>query len=285
MMGIVGVIGAMLVSDSFYHIGGLGIPAMVLYSGAFAWQRIVKHDFRPGFAWAGAILSVLVLLVAITRQIPPNAAWNRNVIAGTIVAMLPAAWSLWENQLVRKWGAVALSLAAIGVTVSRGAYMGSVAAMLILVSEQVRFTRWTWAAFCISAPAALLGLVMLKPTQSIERFYFMRSAVEQWLKASLLFGAGPGQLIVTAPGKSLPDYHAHNAVVSFVSQVGLAGGGILGAALNVARREVGHGWQRWQLATLVAVAVHSLVDDPITWWPTGLIVALVLGSRIDFSRP
>jgi len=279
-MGIVGVMGAMLVSDSFYHICGLGLAAMVLYAGAFAWQRIVKLDWRPGFAGAGACLSALVLLVAITGQVPPDGAWNRNVIAGSLVALLPAAWSFWEIHPVRKWGAIALSLAAIGVTVSRGAYMGSVAAILVLLSEQVRFSQWAWIALGISAPAALLGLVALKPVQSIERLYFIRSAVEQWWQASPLFGAGPGQLLVTTPGKLLPFYHAHNAVVSFVSQVGLAGAGILGSALGVARREIGHGWQRWQLATLAAVAVHSLVDEPLTWWPTGLIAALVLGSRM-----
>jgi hypothetical protein len=277
-MGIVGVLGAMLVSDAFHHIGGLGLPAMVLYAGAFAWQRVVQRDWRPGFAWAGAILSALVLLVVISGRLPPNGAWNRNVIAGTLVALLPAAWSLWSSHPVRKWGAVALSLAAIGATVSRGAYMGSVAAMLVLISEQVRFTRWTWAALGVSAPVALWGLTALRPVQSVERLYFIRSAVEQWWTTSPLFGVGPGQLLVTAPGKSLPDYHAHCAVVSFVSQVGLAGGGVLGAALGAARREIGHGWQRWQLATLAAVAVHSLVDEPLTWWPTGLIVALVMGS-------
>jgi hypothetical protein len=278
-MGIVGVIGAMLVSDSYYHIGGLGIPAMVLYAGAFAWQRIVQHDWRPGFARAGIILSALVLLVGVTGHAPPNMAWNRNVIAGTIVALLPAAWSLWESDPARRWGAVALSLAAVGITVSRGAWMGAAAAMFVLLTEQVRLSQLALIALGISAPAALLGLVALKPVQSIERLYFMRSAVEQWWQASPLFGVGPGQLLVTAPGKSLPDYHAHNAVVSFVSQVGLAGGGILGVALGgVARRVIGHGWQRWQLATLAAVAVHSLVDEPMTWWPTGLIVALVLAG-------
>jgi hypothetical protein len=276
-LGISGVIGAMLVSDSFYHVGGLGLPAMALYAGAFAWQRIVKLDWRPGFAWAGAILSALVLLVAITGQIPPGGAWNRNVIAGILIALLPATWlSLWESQSTLKWGMIALSLLAVGATGSRGAYMGCVAAMLMLLLEHVVFSRWAWIALGISVPAALLGLVALRPVQSIERLYFIRSAVEQWWQTSPLFGVGPGQLLVTAPGKSLPDYHAHDAVVSFVSQVGLAGGGILGAALGVARREIGHGWQRWQLATLAAVAVHSLVDEPLTWWPTGLIVALTL---------
>lgn len=283
--GIVGVIGAMLVSDSFYHIGGLGLPAMVLYAGAFAWQRIVKHDWRPGFAWASIILSALVLLVVITGQIPPAGAWHRNVIAGTIVALLPASWSLWENQPVRKWGAMLFSFLAVCVILSRGAYMGCLVAMLILVSERVRISRWALATLGISAPVALLGLVALRPATSLERLYYIRSAVEQWWQTSPLFGVGPGQLLVTAPGESPPQYHAHDAVVSFVTQVGLAGGGILGAALGVARREIGHGWQRWQLATLAAVAVHSLVDEPLTWWPTGLIVALVLGSRTVITTP
>jgi hypothetical protein len=275
-MGIVGVIGAMLVSDSFHHVGGLGLSAMVLYAGAFAWQRVVKYDWRSGFAGAGVIISILVLLIAVTRQVPPSGAWNRNVMGGIIVALLPATWSLWEIHPVRKWSAVILSLAAIGMTVSRGAYMAAYVAMLMLLAEEIALLKLSCVVIFILTPIVILGLVTLRLNSSIMRLYFIRSAVEQWLKRSLLFGVGPGQLLVTIPGELYPFYHAHDAVVSFVSQVGLVGGGILGAALGVARREVGHGWQRWQLATLAAVAVHSLVDEPLTWWPTGIIVALIL---------
>lgn len=278
-MGFVGVIGAMLVSDAFHNIGGLGLPAFVLYAGAFAWQRIIKHDWRSGLAWSGVIISSLVMLTAVTRNAPPNAMWNRNVIAGTIVAMLPAAWAWWTDKPVVKWIAVWLCLCAIGSTVSRGAYMGAAAAMLVLLTERVNFPRWSWATLGVAAPAAFIGLLALKPVQTMERLSFVRLAVGQWWATSPLFGVGPGQILVTLPGKSLPDYHAHNALVSLMSQVGLAGGGVLGAALGVAQRSIGHGWQRWQLATLAAVAVHSLVDDPVTWWPTGLITALILGSN------
>jgi len=278
-MGLVGVIGAMLVSDAFHNIGGLGLPAFVLYAGAFAWQRTVKHDWRAGLAFSGVIISSLVMLTLITQNAPPNALWNRNVISGTIVMMLPAAWSWWSGQPIVKWAAVGLCLVAVGVTVSRGAMMGSAAAMLVLISERVTLPRWTWAALASSAPVAFLGLMALRPVQSVERIFFVRQAVEQWWATSPLFGVGPGQILVTAPGKSLPDYHAHNAVVSFMSQVGLVGGGVLGAALGVAKGGGGHGWQRWQLAALAAVAVHSLVDDPLTWWTTGLMAALILGSN------
>jgi hypothetical protein len=278
-MGLVGVIGAMLVSDAFHNIGGLGLPAFVLYAGAFAWQRTIKHDWRAGLAWSGVIISSLVMLTFVTHNAPPNAMWNRNVIAGTLAMMLPAAFAQWEHKPVVGWLALWFCMAAICVTLSRGAIMAATVTVFVLMTEHIRFPRWSWITLGIAAPAAFIGLMALKPVQTIERTYFIRQAVEQWWATSPLFGVGPGQIFVTAPGKSLPDYHAHNALVSLMSQVGLAGGGVLSAVLGVSQRRIGRGWQRWQIAALASVAVHSLVDDPLTWWPTGLMVALILGSN------
>jgi hypothetical protein len=275
-MGIVGVIGAMLVSDSFYHIGGLGLSAMVLYAGAFAWQRIVKRNLQNDLSRAGVILAALVLFVVIgwwAGQFPavPSGAWNRNVIAGTL-AVLMASVPTGGRLPTAAMGIIAIAIVATG---SRGGILAGAAALIVNHWSHVK--RF-WIPLSIVSPAAIAGLYLHNPSSALERQLIIRNALEQ-VTTVPLFGVGPGQLLVTSPWVETPYYHAHNAVVSFVSQVGLAGGGILGVALGVARREIGHGWQRWQLATLAAVAVHSLVDEPLTWWPTGLIVALVLGSR------
>lgn len=277
-MGIVGVIGAMLVSDSFYHIGGLGLSAMVLYAGAFAWQRIVKRDWQNDFARAGVILAALVLFVVIgwwAGQFPavPSGAWNRNVTAGTLAVLLASVPTGGRFH----WLVIAVVSTAIIVTGSRGGILAGAAALIVNHWSQVK--RFL-IPLSIASPAVILALYLHDPSSALERPLMIRNAVEQYMATSPLFGVGPGQLLVTSPGSETPYYHAHNAVVSFVSQVGLAGTGILGTALAVARREIGQGWQSWQLATLAAVAVHSLVDEPLTWWPTGLITALVLGSRM-----
>jgi hypothetical protein len=277
-MGIVGVIGAMLVSDSFYHIGGLGLPAIVLYAGAFAWQRIVQRDWQNDFARAGVILAALVLFIVIgwwAGQFPavPSGAWNRNVTAGTLAVLLASVPTGGRFH----WLVIATISIAIIVTGSRGGILAGAAALIVNHWTQVK--RF-WIPLSIASPAAIIGLYLSSPSSAFERLLMIRNAVEQYLAASPLFGVGPGQLLVTTLRVETPYYHAHNAVVSFVSQVGLAGAGILSVALGAARREIGHGWQRWQLATLAAVAVHSLVDEPLTWWPTGLITALVLGSRM-----
>jgi len=36
--------------------------------------------------------------------------------------------------------------------------------------------------------------------------------------------------------------------------------------------------ERWRLATLIVVVAHSLVDDPLTMLPVGVVVAVIVAG-------
>jgi hypothetical protein len=291
---LAGVLAALVISESYQQIGGFGLSAFVLYAGAYAWQRQVNHDWRQAFMLSGSIIAWLVIVIVLSKQIPPNTLWNRNVIAGVLVVCLAGAWSLTAEDR-GSFTFCVLIAAAIVITGSRGAVMGMAAVALVFVTRRVHLARKMWLALAVAGALGLAGLIALKPTQSYERLFFIRDAVQQWRDTSMLYGAGPGLLRVVAPVKSEVDYHAHNSLVSLAAQVGLMGAGVIGLALSTMQRK---GWpvnangqpvtgQRafstWQWATLAGVAAHSLVDDPLTWWPVGLALMLALGGRCVYA--
>lgn len=275
---LIGIGSAMLIGEYYYNPGAYGLRAFALYIAAFAWQRAVKRDWRPDFARAGLALAILTLCVGLAnlRGVPkPQGAWDRNIIAGTLAMLLPCI--LVDGKSI--WWKLPVMAGAIAVTTSRGGILAGLTALTIggvLASpSQSPLVRTGIIVAAIAAPAAIAGLIVLRPIESAVRLFYVQSAIAQWWAASSLFGVGPGHLIIVESSGVIQP-HAHNSVISLLAQFGLIG--IVVAALSCILSRCQLRGQRWQWAALAAMAVHSIVDDPLAWWPTGLMAALICAS-------
>jgi len=270
---LVGVIAAMIVSQSSSDSSRPDITLWVIAAGAFLWQRSIQNDWRPSFARAGMAMAIVVLVVGVGSLcgIPApveSGAWNQNVTAGTLAVLMPSVITSRKGR--SRWIMLAAMAAAIVVTGSRGGILAAMVALIISLRTR-RVLRWA----AIATPVILIALAWysfaFKPIQTYERFLFIREALAQWRQTSLAYGVGPGGLWFILPGHRVADVQAHNSIVTIAAMVGIAGAGIIGAALSNVKRVA---LDNWQLATLAALVVHGLVDDPLTWLPTVLIAAV-----------
>lgn len=269
---IVGIIGAMVVADS-YRAPLAGLALWLVYLGAFALARSVQRDWFGDVARAGVIVAVFAVWLRIVPA--PDGAWNRNVIGAVLVVCLAASFG-WkadpEWHRLRRWGVSLAILVGILATGSRGALVGAfVAACMMLYPRAL-----------VTVPALAGALVMIRQDSSAVRIEYWSKGVRAWLD-NLAFGVGPGQL-------KLPMFtygtfeitHPHNAYIALGAQVGLVGLVVLAAFAAVTARA--RPLCRASLAALAGVAVHSIVDDPLIALPVGLMLCLCLIGHSDASK-
>jgi hypothetical protein len=219
------------------------------------------------------IMAILVLIVAVVwiafGIVVPNGAWGRNVVAGTLAMLTPSVAARRE----RRWIMLATMAAALIATGSRGGLLAAIVALAILFwSKQI--PRWAAIAMPAGIVALVFAMIQIRPATALGRFECWAIAVRQWMQLSPAYGVGPGNLMLLVPsfGTRGFEVHAHNSIVTIAAMVGMVGAGLIAAALaNIKRVQM----NRWQIATLAALAVHSLVDDPLTWLSTLLIAAVV----------
>jgi len=256
---ISGILAALVVSDVYQRVS-FGLSTWVIYAGAYALQRASKSDWSKDFSIAGVLVTGLawVILIGTLDGIEkPATLWHRNELGGILAVLLPAATTLPGRQ---RWIISAFIVAGVLMTTSRGAILGAAVGMAVIVQP--------WAL--VAAPALAAGLALLmRQEAAVMRLVYFSQAIEL-LRSSIMWGVGPG---LQMPEEGI---HAHNTLLTLVTQIGAVGVAIIGSALTVMRRV--H-FERWQLATLAVVATHSLVDDPMCWWPVGVIIGLVLASE------
>ncbi len=278
---LVGVVAAMIISQSSSNPSRPDLSLWVIAAGTFMWQRAIQHDWRPSLARAGLALSLIVLIVAVLalRGIPAPlqyGAWNQNVVAGTLAVLVPSVISRRNRG---KWIVLAAMAVAIIALGSRGGILAAMVAAIVSVRRR-RFPRWA----AIAVPVILIALVWysveFRPIQTGERILFIRGALQQWRQTSVDFGVGPGNLWFMIAGHDTEFVQAHNTIVTIAAMVGIVGGAVIGAALTNMRRVV---VDDWQLATLSALMVHGLVDDPFTWLPT-VIIAAIAAAGVEFEN-
>lgn len=264
---VIGVLAAMAISDVYKSPSIIGLTSWLIYAGAYALQSAIVRDWRPSIANMGVALSALCIVVALATLSgieKPTELWNRNVIGGIMVVTLPAAMTL-----DKRWR-VAVILAGIAVTVSRGAWVAAFVALSVMIQP--------WAL--VIAPVAAVALVAIRPTEATNRLLYWRQGIEAFL-SSPVFGVGQGRLVTAGDGYRGVAVHVHNTLLGILAQVGVVGAIIISSALAVTRRIT---FQRWQWATLAAVAAHSMVDDPLGWWPVGVMVAIIIASQNGVSN-
>lgn len=263
---VIGVLAALVISDVYRTPTGLTLSTWLVYAGAYALQRAIQRDWTRDLAATGVALAALVIVVAVAGISPPAGAWNRNVTGGILLATLAAS-----TQIARRWRIVApiLILAGIGATAGRGALVGALVTVAVMIQP--------WAL--LAAPIAAIALTSMRPYEANTRLLFWIQGIEALTSSP--FGVGVGRLITPGDGRMGVAVHVHNSLLGIVAQVGVIGVAVASATIAIARRAA---MQRWQIATLAGVAAHSMVDDPLCWLPVGVILALVSAKQNGVSN-
>jgi len=281
---MVGVLAAYSISESYHTVSGVGLGTLLVYTGAYWGQMRLRRDWLPDLALAGLVLAGLVLVAAPAGR-PAGGMLNRNMVAGALIALFPAAWVRFGQG--RRLAVIVARVALAGavlVSGSRGAAVGMGLAALGLYGAQMlaivarpRAKALAW----LSAPggvAALAGLVAIRPATVLVRVEWARRVLAHWWATSPVFGLGP---IFRAPldvsiGSLASD--AHSLPLSLLVSAGLAGASVIGLSLAATWSRRWPRYAPWKLATLGAVGVGALFEASHTWWPVGLVAALVLAS-------
>jgi hypothetical protein len=236
--------------------------------------KIDAENLRQAIFWAGAIWLLTWPLVIGNRNI--QAVWPVLFI----ISALPLSSPL-------KWPYVGLLLAEMVFFLgSRGAIVGLAAALAVYYAE-LRRLRAAWLPGLVIATGIVAILAIWRLPTALNRFYYWQRALEVFWHNPLV-GVGPGGIralgLIIEPGGTTLQVHAHNPLITTMAETGLAG---LASVIVSARQfcALKFNFDRWQAAMLAALAVHSLVDEPL-WWPGPLMmVSLILGSvRLNYGR-
>jgi len=256
---VIGVLAALTITDA-YQQTLLGLSLWLVCAAVYATMRAASRDSSRDLVIFGISLSALVLMISIIPHSPEigTTMWNKNSTGGLLAITLPAAFTLagW-----RRIAAMSVIGAGILATVSRGAILGAAAGVAVLIQP--------W--LLLGAPVLVLGLYMLRPYEASLRFLYFAQGLEL-IGSSPIWGVGPRYLIA---GDGYVQPHVHNSLLGMAAQVGLIGMLMITATLSIMRRVI---VERWRLAALVVVAAHSLVDDPLTWLPLGVVVAVIVAG-------
>lgn len=269
-----GVLAAYTISESYHKMGGVGLSTWLIYAGVYFAQGKIRRDWQSDLARAGALLGALVLLAAPAGPFP-GGALNRNMIAGALLAMAPAAWGKISLDSKASLVMAALVMGGIIATGSRGAILSGVIAALFMA----RPWRYLGEGFkWMSAPsvaALFTGLLVMRPQTFVRRLQCAQEVVAAWMAKSPEFGLGPGFRIPLSWGEHA--INAHSVYVTLFAVSGFFGAAIIGlaaAALSKSPKLA-----RWQWGTLVACAAHAIVEENLSWWPVGIVLALALVER------
>jgi len=251
--------GAVAASALYNGVGAVGITRIWVYTLALFFSTIKTNVYpaiwRVGFAW-------------------PFLAWlvveNKNITAAWAMVFFVAGLSRL-GRLAAVYAGVYLGI--LVFMDSRGAVMGAIAAFIIMLGLNRKDTLMILASLLLPA-TALLCLVRTGTT--MIRFYYWQIALDGFLSNPLL-GIGPGEIMVQHSSESIE--HAHNVVATWAAETGALGLAALISAVAVIIKKTN--FQRWQVATLAGLLVHSMVDDML-WWPGLLVLSiLIIGDTHD----
>ena len=253
--------------------------------------------------WSAAVLAALVNLdiypVTVSRLLLGAAAigalglfYGREVFGGLYLAGLlwpgvyllgrAAGWDDSANVLGawsvlflavglrgRKWLYILPHAALLIYLGSRGALLGALAVLIVYLWPVFRYKT------LYPVLPVLAGLMVWRWDNTLVRLHYWASA----LGAVSFFGVGPGGLwarqIITEPGSSLYQIHAHNIFITWLAETGPEGCIIGGVALLLLPRL--H-YQRWQAAIIAGLLAQSMVDEPLFWPGLMIVFAMVLSN-------
>ena len=173
------------------HFQWQGLVSLLMYAMAYAVARAALTD-APAlrkFFWALALAAAIVAAYGLLQQLRLDPVWGvlnkgrifstlgqANVLAAFFVLVLPCigVLAVMGPRLLRALaaGSVVLGLAALGLTLSRGGYLGLLAGLVAMaaviapsVRTSVRFDRRWVRAGALVAVAAIVLLVAIPPAR------------------------------------------------------------------------------------------------------------------------
>jgi hypothetical protein len=264
---IVGVLVALVISNSFHTNGNTGFAPWLVFAGAYGAQRAAWRDWCNDLAAFGMVVSWFMVINVLLGAAPAGVL-NRNYVSLLIVLAAPAMMERWT------WPGWLMAVWAIAVGGSRGALVGLVIGTIVM-SDVPRRIKW------VAIPAVMtagLALISVRPTTVMARLNLMRAAISDWWTTSIAFGLGPGGIAVEGwrVGEQFVSHHAHSMPASILSNVGIVGVVIVVALCSLAARRLHktNSMDRWQWATLASATALAMVEDLAVWWPVGIIICL-----------
>lgn len=285
------------------------------------WPRVGSDTINANMI-AGALVMVLPFPLALLLEAgvsSPGAPSTLPSVAGAVPGF--AAWMLDRRWIRRLWYGVALlsMLAALSLTLSRGAWIaGAVALFVVLVRHWRRLLWLIPIAFSTTGLLAWRGelLALLEALVSGGVVPTLERRIEIWSRALYMIrdfpftgiGVGTFQQVadvlypffLAGPDAEIP--HAHNLLLQVAVDLGLPGLvaflSILvlafWSALDNARSFAGEGDDAlaavaWAgVASLIGMLVHGIVDATtwivgrgafVPWAVIGMLVALRVGRK------
>lgn len=260
---MIGVFGAMAISEAYHRPTGGGIGTWLLYAGLLWGQYVTRRDWISDFAMVGVVVATIVLVAALTAGYPPGGAFNRNMVAAFLAVLAPSVWVRW------KWP-VAIVVLAIVMTGSRGAVLALCVAGLVVAWDRLGRIR----PMVLTLPAMAGGLALIRPATVGARALCMIEVIKQWWSNGALFGLGPNFSMVLSWGEMADN--AHSVPPTLLAQTGVVGMVVICLAIICLARS--QKFERWQLATLAAFATLSIFENVTAWWPVGIVSALSAGA-------
>lgn len=252
--------------SALLHPGPVAGGNVILWLGAAALLVAGQPlPARPGLLGAAWLFPLVWLLAS-------AAGWqdNPNITASFTAVFVLVLLSSHSKAAIIPIAANLLLLAHLG---SRGAMLGLAAGLVVYLWPSLR-QRWL-----LAIPLPLVGLLwLIRPQTAAYRLHYWAST----LAAASPWGVGPGGIwlkhLIIEPGSSLPQLHAHNWLLTWLTETGWVLGGLALLPLLFMLPRVIPRFAPWQRACLAALLTHSLVDDPL-WWPGPLLLlALIAGT-------
>ena len=304
----------MMAGGSYAFLWPWALPLLLILGAIFAGAAVSRLDARRApypaltlaltrIASVGGFLMALggVGVYALAGRLELPLRRRAVLLAAALYTVVAALWLDENANLLAVWAFLVFHLALVEGERNRGWYLlawaGAVAVLMLhsrgaVLAAVSGLIAWHWPplsrrqrslAVAALAAAALL-LTAVAPRTAVRRLDYWEQAMTAWRSAPgfPVTGIGAGNLAQTIieRGKGCCMPHAHNVIVSTLAEGGLAGLALLllGAAwwyaANRARLE------RWQLALAVALAVWSMVDEPLYFPGPMMIAAFLLSPQI-----
>lgn len=228
--------------------------------------------------------------------------FNVNELGMTLALGLPMAWYLSLSQPRRQWAWVwrvylPLGITAILLTASRGAFVATLVALLIIPWTLVHVRLRTRVAFCVLSAGTLLLATRFVPDTSLARIQTIRSDIEagyfggrgeiwaaglQAAQERLFVGAGAGAYGAAVESSLNFAWGAHSVPLAILVENGLVGLLLLLAAVAAVMKHLSHLpslERRFSIVLLLTLAVGSLTleweDRKQFWFVLGVLAAEV----------
>lgn len=333
LLGVLAIIISMSANPDTLHrsadaVWFLSLYVLIWYTLTDAITNGLKREMLVEAVLIAGFILVLFGYVQVAAQLgtsaaslprPVSLAGNPNAFGAILLIWLPLALGAAQQSKIRiiqrmLWVYAGLIVVLLGLTFSRGAWLGGIASLFVYTLLQLQVRGWLrpdtlrdrWRLLSGSQRrvvylfllAALLlivvvGIVIISSFTSSARSLDLRLYL--WDAALQLFQQKPliGNGIFTfgyylplfdsiPPGQ--PHSHAHNLVLLIAAEIGIFGLMALGVLIAVAFVSLRHflgddsparPWRIAAFASVVGAAVHHLLDVPAMMPAVALMVVVV----------